>query len=98
MNAAAGKKRGYGRTVDRGSTHAAPLPQSLSTKPIRVTLDLRPPMHKKLKKWCNLTAGEHELSRVDLSAVLRVLAAELLEDDVLAEKIAQKLKEGDGAL
>lgn len=95
--AAAARRRGYGKAADRSQNHAGDAPV-ISTKPIRVTLDLRPPMHRKLKKWCNLTGAEHEISRVDLSAVLRVLAAELLENDVLAEKIAKKLKEGDGAL
>lgn len=97
MNAAAGRNRGYGRTVNRASTQAPPAIPEVR-KPIRVTLDLKAPMHKKLKKWCNLTAVDQELSRVDLSAVLRVLADELLEDDVLAEKVARRLKDGDGQL
>lgn len=97
MSATTGKSRGYGRTVNRSSTQAPPaLPEVRG--PVRVTLDLRSPMHKKLKKWCNITAVEHDLSRVDLSAVLRVLALELLEDDVLAERVAKKIKEGSGTL
>lgn len=95
---AAERNRGYGRTVSRASTQAPPALPDVRKEPIRVTLDLRPMFHKKLKRWCNTAALEQDLSRVDLSAVLRVLADELLEDDRLAEKVARRLKEGDGQL
>jgi hypothetical protein len=53
-------------------------------------------MHKKLKRWCNASAAELDLSRVDLSAVIRILSDELLEDTALSERVQRRLAKGDG--
>ncbi|MFJ2884285.1 hypothetical protein [Streptomyces sp. NPDC087272] len=63
-----------------------------------MTVDVRPTMHRRLKRWCNGTAAELDLSSVDLSALFRVLANEVLEDERLADRVAAKLKAGEGKL
>lgn len=89
--------RGYDRTVNRkgNQTDAPELPR---TKPVRVTVDVRPSVHRNLKRWCNSTAAELDMSSVDLSALLRVLADEVLEDEKLAIRVAKRLQAGDGRL
>jgi hypothetical protein len=91
-------KRGYGEAANRNATKKAAPVQSIRTAPIRVTLDLRPQVHRKLKRWCNGAAVELELSRVDLAPVLRILADQLLDDEKLAERVMQALSEDAGKL
>ncbi|MCY0923702.1 MULTISPECIES: hypothetical protein [Streptomyces] len=91
--------RGYDRTVKRAETsQAAVAPVVARTTPIRITVDVRPTLHRRLKRWCNGTALERDLSSVELSAVFRILADELLEDEKLAEKVAKRLAAKDGKL
>ncbi|MFD4401114.1 hypothetical protein, partial [Kitasatospora sp. NPDC058478] len=67
-------KANYGAAADRSKKPprevAAPR---VRTEPIRVTLDLKPTLHTKLKKWCNLTAAERDLPEVAMAPVLRLL-------------------------
>jgi hypothetical protein len=51
-----------------------------SDKKIRVTVDLSPAEHQALKRWCNTTALDLDLTRVPLTQVLVALAAELTSD------------------
>lgn len=91
-------KNRYDGTMNRSSSSAPPPPEQLRTKPIRVTVDVRPTMHRRLKRWCNATAAELDVSSVDLSALFRVLASEVLEDERLADRVAKRLQAGEGRL
>lgn len=90
--------RGYDRTVNRKGNQAPAAPELPRTKPVRVTVDIRPSVHRSLKRWCNSTAAELDLSSVDLSALLRVLADEVLNDERLSDRVAKRLQAGDGKL
>lgn len=89
--------RGYNLSANRGGNKAPEQPAELRTKPVRVTVDYAPGVHRKLKRFCNATAAEFDLSRVDLSAVLRILSDELLNDEKLAERVYERLQQGDGS-
>jgi hypothetical protein len=62
------------------------------TDPIRVTLDLTPAQHRKLKAWCNQAALDLELSQVALAPVLRVLGELLTDGDPEAPGLAEPLR------
>ncbi|NEC15074.1 hypothetical protein G3I34_22955 [Streptomyces sp. SID8014] len=89
--------RGYGRSTNRAG-NTTPAPEVPRVKPIRVTVDVRPTVHRRLKRWCNSTAAELDMSSVDLSALLRVLADEVLEDERLSDRVARRLQAGEGRL
>lgn len=63
------------------------------TKPIRVTLDLRPTVHRRLKRWAATAAVTADLPVVPLAVVLRVLSDELLADEQLAERVLKRLRD-----
>lgn len=76
----AGTRRNrYGAAARREAAPRDALAPAVRTDPIRVTLDLSPAQHRKLKAWCNSAAVELELSQVALAPVLRILG-ELLTD------------------
>jgi hypothetical protein len=82
----------------------APAPQSaetIRTTPIRVTVDLAPPLHKALKRWCNGAALDLDLTDVALAQAARALVVELTEPDPtkrlpgLDERVRERLSSGD---
>lgn len=92
-------RRRKGRAADfvSGDIPSGPAaPRSVRTKPVRVTLDLAPPDHAALKRWCHGAALDLDLSDVPLAAVLRVLGKRLLDDPALAATVRTALAEQAG--
>lgn len=59
------------------------------TKPVRITVDLDPEMHRQLRIWC-VNSG---LPAATQAGVLRALAARLMNDPELSASIAAELAE-----
>jgi hypothetical protein len=78
------------------STRARPK-AGARTKPIKMTVDLAPIEHRKLKLWCAQAAADLELPEVAASEVVRVLVARLQSDPDLAERIRADLAENGGS-
>lgn len=78
------------------STRARPK-AGTRTKPVKMTVDLSPIEHRKLRLWCAQTAADLELPEVAASEVVRVLVARLQSDADLAERIRADLAENGGS-
>jgi hypothetical protein len=59
------------------------------TKPVRITVDLDPEMHRQLRIWC-VNSG---LPAATQAGVLRALAARLMTDPELSAAIGAELAE-----
>lgn len=86
------------------SEETAPTPisaEEIRTTPIRVTVDLAPPIHKALKRWCNGAALDLDLTEVALAQAARALVLELTEPDPtkrlpgLEDRVRDRLRSGD---
>lgn len=67
------------------------------TKPVKVTVEMSPVEHRKLKRWCALTAADLELSMVAGAEVLRVLWSMAQDDEVLAQRLREELARTGGS-
>lgn len=67
------------------------------TKPVKMTVDLAPIEHRKLRLWCAQTAADLELPEVAASEVVRVLVARLQTDPGLAEAVRTDLAANGGS-
>lgn len=79
-----------------------PAPEEeIRTTPIRLTVDLAPPLHTEVKRWTNRAALHLDLTDVRLAQVARALLAELTEPDPerrlpgLEARVLARLKAGD---
>lgn len=75
---------------------AAPSPKG-RTKPIKMTVDLAPVEHRRLKLWCAQAAAELELPEVAASEVVRTLVGLLQEDVAVAERVRAELVRSGGS-
>lgn len=72
-----------------------PLPPR--TQPVKVTVELQPIEHGRLKQWCTQTAIDLNLTNVAGAEVLRVLWNLALEDERLAARVRRELKRTGGS-
>lgn len=79
--------RALGRQSSAGEDEAVaaapPIPPRVT--PVRITVDLEPDLHKRLKLWA-VEAGDSKLAEV-----VRVLVEEMLDDPNLAELVHRKV-------
>lgn len=80
MTAAARGRQAAG--VDGG--RAAPRASAVRTRPVRITIDLDPADHRKLKAWAAQLAAELDQPRLSLADVIRGVIRAL--DDPAAEE------------
>ena len=74
--AAEGRNRGEGPPARRAS--------QVRTKPVRMTVDMSPPLHRRLKHWSAWAAGQMDVADVPAAEVVRILVELLTSnpDDV----------------
>jgi hypothetical protein len=73
------------RSIVIGMTTTTETPAR--TRPVRITVDLDPEMHRQLRIWC-VNSG---LSAATQAGVLRALAARLMSDPELSAAVAADL-------
>lgn len=77
-----GRNRGEGAPARRAS--------QVRTKPVRMTVDMPPPLHRKLKAWTTYAAGQLDVADVPAAEVVRILV-ELLTGDPSKVELAHPL-------
>lgn len=70
---------------------------STRTRPVKLTVNMSPVEHRKLKLWCAQAAADLELPEVAVSEVMRVLAARLQSDEDLAARVLADLAANGGS-
>lgn len=77
---------GSSRPAERGRT-------AVRSKPLRTTVDLSPADHKRLRRIADRLADDLDVGEVPRRAVWLALLAELAEDDVLYERVRERVRE-----
>jgi hypothetical protein len=86
-----GKRTNYAAALDRREPGTPPAgATAIRTRPVRITVDLAPPLHRAVKDWARTTAAD--LGRdVALAEVIRVLLTQLDADPELARQVRAQL-------
>lgn len=66
-----------GRRASAAASPPATAAGVVRTRPVRVTVDLAPPLHRRLKRWADFAAGELDAPSVAAADVVRALLARL---------------------
>ncbi len=67
------------------------LPAAADTKPVRVTVDMAPPLFAAFEEWAGKAQRQHRLGRSAKADVLRILTRRLMADTDLQDEILQAL-------
>ena len=93
MAAAKKARTPWNQAADRSAPtpKADPSARAPRTKPVRVTLDLSPALHRDLKRFFAQSALDLDLNDVPLAQVLRAMAHTVLEDEDTAAAVLGRL-------
>lgn len=91
------KRTNYAAALDRREPGTPPAgATAIRTRPVRITVDLAPPLHRVVKDWVRTAAAD--LGRdVALAEVIRALLTQLDADPELARRVRAQLTGDDPA-
>lgn len=81
--AAAGRNRGEGAPVKRSS--------AVRTKPVRMTVDMPPSLHRRLKGWTGFASQHLDVADVPAAEVVRILVELLTTEPDKATEVTRPL-------
>lgn len=85
-------------TPDPAPVRSRPArPRSPRTHPVKVTVELQPLEHRRLRQWCAETAADLDLPLVAAAEVFRVLWDLMLKDRDLAARVREELERTGGS-
>ena len=73
-------------SIDASAANAS-MPLNVRSKPVRVTLDLSPELHRQLTRWAHSAAVELDVPRVALADMVRAMIRVTMEspDEVMEQ-------------
>lgn len=95
---AAGRRRsGTATSSAAGAEADQDEPVIPRTDPVKVTVEMQPIEHRRLRQFCSAVEIEYELTRVAGAEVLRVLWELMQEDPDLTTRVKRELKRTGGS-
>lgn len=91
-NLAARAARVASRRTQEAPTAAEQAPPAPRARPIRITIDLAPVLHRELARWCANAADQVGVAKVPAAEVVRALIRELDTDPDLTTRIIASLR------
>lgn len=66
-------------------------PAAGDTTPVRLTLDMAPPLYGSFEAWARTVQRQHRLGRAVKADVLRILTRRLMADEELQQEVVKAL-------
>lgn len=96
MSSARDERREARRKAARRRTEPDAAPAgatAMRSKPVRITVDLAPPLYRQFKRWTDDVAEEIDVAKLPLADVVRAFIR-ACEDPVVRARVIAEIREG----
>lgn len=87
----AARQKERSRPADAATSVSLDEPAAADTRPVRITVDIAPPLHEAFDVWARQANRKHRLGLGIKADVLRVLIRRLMSDEDLQAEVIKTL-------